>query len=472
MAIFHLHVDIVSRKTGRSAVAAAAYRAGEKLHNERDGMTHNYTRKSGVVYSEIILPENAPQNLQDRAILWNAVEKSEKRCDAQTAREIDIALPVEFDRQEQIEILREYIKENFTAHGMCADFAIHDKEDGNPHAHIMLTTRKITKEGFSDKNRDWNKTELLERWRENWASVCNEKLQVKGLGERIDHRTLEAQGIDRKPTIHIGVAAKSMERAGRDSDRIREYREIMARNEAPSPEATAEYMHEIKQGYIILDKEISAIKQESANTRSDINAFRFEAEKITERAEHIQTTKERIEELKTQRQGMGVFASKKTVCEQIHRLERSHEQATDYFRQKYHIAPEEAAAKVKQLEYKAKDMERIQERLQDRLNPLETDKEAFTLEYQRQKLLAEINPNSQRIQEELTQLDKKSRSHEQSVQDKIARTQSERTIDIVTERKFQEILKDVSPEQAKKLIEYRERERKRELARGFMCERF
>ena len=127
MAIYHLHANIISRAKGRSAVAAAAYRAGEKIHNYSDGITHDYTRKSGVVHTEILLPENASKEYFDRLTLWNAVEKSEKRKDSQTARDLDIALPVELNLDEQIDLMREYISENFVSKGMCADFAIHDK---------------------------------------------------------------------------------------------------------------------------------------------------------------------------------------------------------------------------------------------------------------------------------------------------------------------------------------------------------
>ena len=160
---------MVSRSSGRSPVAAAAYRAaeklrssvnaaayrsGENLQDKQYGSVHDYRRKRGVVHNEIILPQNAPREYNDRATLWNAVEQSEKRKDAQTARDIDIALPIELDRQEQIELVREYVKENFVQKGMCADFAIHDKADGNPHAHIMLTTREVNAIGFGKKNRE------------------------------------------------------------------------------------------------------------------------------------------------------------------------------------------------------------------------------------------------------------------------------------------------------------------------------
>ena len=159
MAIYHLHVDMVRRSSGRSSVAAAAYRSAEKLHSNHDSMTHDYsskssavnasayrsgeslqneqektthdyTRKRGAVHTEIMLPENAPREYKDRATLWNAVERAEKRKDAQTARDIDIALPIELDRQEQILLVREYVKDNFVDRGMYADFAIHDKGDG------------------------------------------------------------------------------------------------------------------------------------------------------------------------------------------------------------------------------------------------------------------------------------------------------------------------------------------------------
>ena len=143
----HIPVSIIKRSAGRSAVAAAAYRSGTKLTNEWDGMTHDYTRKGGIVHAEIMLPAHAPPEFADRSILWNSVEKIEKAKNSQLAREIEIALPVELDREQQIQLVREYVKENFVSVGMCADFAIHDKQDGNPHAHIMLTMRPLEQSG-------------------------------------------------------------------------------------------------------------------------------------------------------------------------------------------------------------------------------------------------------------------------------------------------------------------------------------
>ena len=147
MAIYHCSIKIISRGKGKSAVAAAAYRSGENLTNKYDGITHDYTRKGGIVHTEILLPDHAPAAYADRAVLWNAVEKIEKAKNAQLAREIEIALPKELTREQGISLVREYVKEQFVNAGMCADIAIHDKQDGNPHAHVMLTIRPIEQDG-------------------------------------------------------------------------------------------------------------------------------------------------------------------------------------------------------------------------------------------------------------------------------------------------------------------------------------
>lgn len=139
MAIYHCSIKVIKRSQGKSAVAAAAYRSGEKLTNQWDGVTHDYTKKGGIVHSEILLPSHAPPALLNRSELWNSVEQFEKSGNAQLAREIEIALPVELDRQAQLALVRTYVNDTFVSVGMCADFALHDKGDGNPHAHIMLT---------------------------------------------------------------------------------------------------------------------------------------------------------------------------------------------------------------------------------------------------------------------------------------------------------------------------------------------
>jgi len=143
IAIYHCNIGIVSRGKGKSAVAAAAYRSGEKITNEWDGMTHDYTRKRGVVHTEILLPPHAPPSFSDRSTLWNSVELYEKAGNAQLAREIDAALPIELSREEQIRLVREYCSSQFVSRGMCVDFAIHDTDSGNPHCHMMVITRSL-----------------------------------------------------------------------------------------------------------------------------------------------------------------------------------------------------------------------------------------------------------------------------------------------------------------------------------------
>ena len=154
MAIYHCSIKIVSCVKGKSAVAAAAYRAGEKITNEYDGITHNYTRKGGVVDTEILLPANAPAEFSDCNLLWNAVEKIEKAKNSQLAREIELALPKELSREQNISLVRDYVKNNFVDSGMCADICIHDIKKENPHAHIMLTMRPFNVDkSWGDKQR-------------------------------------------------------------------------------------------------------------------------------------------------------------------------------------------------------------------------------------------------------------------------------------------------------------------------------
>ena len=147
MAIYHCHCQVISRGQGRSAVAAAAYRSGEKITNSYDGVTHDYRKKKGIVYKEIMLCENAPEEWKDRALFWNNIEQAERDTAARLAREFEIALPIELSTKEQIDFVRAFVHENFVNIGMCADFAIHDKGDGNPHCHILLTMRPIDRNG-------------------------------------------------------------------------------------------------------------------------------------------------------------------------------------------------------------------------------------------------------------------------------------------------------------------------------------
>ena len=260
MAIYHCSIKVISRGKGKSAVAAAAYRAGEKITNEFDGMTHDYTHKGGVVHTEILLPDHAPAEYADRAVLWNEVEKIEKAKNAQLAREIEIALPRELTREQGISLVREYVKRHFVAAGMCADVCLHDTGGGNPHAHIMLTMRPFAEDGawgakqkkeyildkdgnkiYDPKKRqykcksipatDWNEQTKAEEWRAAWARLCNQALEQNGHAERVDHRSYERQGIDQIPTVHLGVAASAMEKRGIRTERGDLNREIEVTNQ-------------------------------------------------------------------------------------------------------------------------------------------------------------------------------------------------------------------------------------------------
>lgn len=228
MAIASCNVNIIGRSGGRCSVAAAAYRAGEKLHDERTGKTYDYSRKRNIAYTEILTPAHAPAWAKDRSQLWNAVEKVEKRCDAQTAREIRIALPVELTLQQNIDALRDYAK-TFVKQGMIVDFALHN-EKGNPHAHMMLTTRSIDENGFGQKVREWNKPEKVEAWRKSYEHVTNHHLEQAGCPERIDVRSYARQGIEKIPTIHLGHSSHEKEQRGEQTIRGDRNREIEARN--------------------------------------------------------------------------------------------------------------------------------------------------------------------------------------------------------------------------------------------------
>ena len=324
MAIYHLSVKIIGRNAGRSSVAAAAYRSGDTLTNEYDGLTHDYSRKHWIEHTEILLPDNAPESFKDRSTLWNAVELAEKFGNSQLAREVELALPRELTLEQQTALVRTYIEQNFTSKGMCSDFAIHNPpvtdslhrpldvngnstQDTNkmifqnPHAHIMLTMRPLGDRGewqpksqkcylcrkdneektipssafkeaeadgwqkqyqykvgkkkiwLTEKSAakkdlkrvsknpksecvlnpiiaDWNSKDSLFRWRESWASMSNQALRDNNICEQIDHRSYEAQGINKVASVHMGVSAHHAEKQGYRTDRGDINREITKDN--------------------------------------------------------------------------------------------------------------------------------------------------------------------------------------------------------------------------------------------------
>jgi Ti-type conjugative transfer relaxase TraA len=234
MAIYHFSVKVISCASGRSAVAAAAYRSADRLHDERLDRDHDFTNKSGVVHSEVMLPENAPDELRDRERLWNDVEAFEKRKDAQLSREVEFAIPREMTQVQGVELARDFAQTEFVTRGMIADLNVHWDigADGlaKPHAHVMLTLREVGEDGFGAKVRDWNSTSQVEQWRERWADHVNERLAQLDIDARIDHRSLEAQGIELEPQDKIGPAAQRMGERGLESERIEDHREIARRN--------------------------------------------------------------------------------------------------------------------------------------------------------------------------------------------------------------------------------------------------
>jgi MobA/MobL family len=218
VAIYHLSVKTISRSAGRSATVAAAYRAGIKITDERTGEIHDYTSKGGVEYTELVLPANAPGWATNRAALWNAAEQAETRKNSTVAREFEIALPSELSYEERQRLAVDFAKEIVARHGCVADVAIHAPGKGgdnrNHHAHILCSTRQLTQAGFTKKTRelDDKKTGEIDRWRKRFAELQNERFQKNGIAASVDHRRLEAQGIDREPTRHLGPAATGYER--------------------------------------------------------------------------------------------------------------------------------------------------------------------------------------------------------------------------------------------------------------------
>jgi len=253
MADYRLHASIISRSGAKSVVAAAAYRAGERILDERTGTVRDYTRKRGILDTLILTPHNASEWIQTRARLWNDVEhredKSTRRSTAQLARELQLSLPHELTHEQRVELVCDFIKKEFVEHGVVADIAFHAPpshgDRRNYHAHILLTLRHIGPKGFGKKVRLWEQQdgsgkrkswqqyekERLVEWRRLWAVYENRALEKYGHPQRVDHRRLEDQGIDREPTTHIGPDACEMERRGVPSDRAQQNRDIKTAND-------------------------------------------------------------------------------------------------------------------------------------------------------------------------------------------------------------------------------------------------
>lgn len=235
MALFRLEAKIFSReKRGRSVIAAAAYRAGTRLKDELKDRVHDYARRSaGVLCSLVLAPVGAPAWVRDPATLWNTVERSEKRADAQLAREFILALPRELSREAQLQTAKDWAERELVAAGMVAELSLHQPKNGkNPHVHILCTLRKLDGERFAAKKaREWNDVGLLVHQRQSWAEAVNRALELAGRPERVDHRSLKDRGIDRAPEPKLGPAATARRKEGVDSPAHQRLREVKLLNE-------------------------------------------------------------------------------------------------------------------------------------------------------------------------------------------------------------------------------------------------
>ena len=237
MAIFHLTAKVISRGKGQSAIAAAAYRSGDRLRDEQaDEQKFYQTRAERIVFTELMTPKDAPEWARDRNALWNHAERAEKRKDAQLAREFEMSLPHELTEQQREWLVKDFVREAFVRKGYAVDIAIHapdkDSDERNHHAHIMVTMRTLGADGFApEKDRELNSRAQLGAWREQWAHLANRHLERHGHEARIDHRSLKEQGIDREATIHLGYAANEMAQRGAQSDRMDALKGIIERND-------------------------------------------------------------------------------------------------------------------------------------------------------------------------------------------------------------------------------------------------
>jgi len=332
MAMYHFQVQVISRGKGKSSVAAAAYRSGEKLEDKRTDLIHDYTKKQGVEYTEIIAPPNAPEWTTDRSKLWNEVEKIEKSKNSQVAREINIALPVELSKEQQKELIREYVKENFVVKGMVADIAIHNKDDENPHAHVMLTIRPFNEDGtwgakgkkeyILDKNgekikqnkdfrskkiesTDWNRKETMENWRENWATNANKALEKAGCEEKIDHRSYKDQSIDQIPTIHLGKTSSEMKKKNIYNERVETNKKIEELNREKV--IVLQEYRELKDK---LEKEKINEFQRYSNLKPLEKAAVQKVEKMLNEPQTYENSNKALDELNTSRQYNALELSK------------------------------------------------------------------------------------------------------------------------------------------------------------------
>ncbi len=272
MAIYHCSISVGSRGKGSSAVASCAYREGSKIEDLRTGITHDYSRKKDVIENCVISPDKAPAFCRDSSSLWNEVERIEKRKDSQLFREVTVALPREQSHAQNREVVLQFCRENFVSKGMVAGVSFHSSKSDNPHAHIMLTMRELTPSGFGKKVREWNGKALVHQWREGWAERVNQSLIKNGINQRIDHRSLEDQGVMRTPQIHVGYAALEMEKRGKPSERGQQNRDIIMSN----------------------DRQDNVVEHGIQAARNDFEAHKIEQERLDKEKSLVQERQKKI----------------------------------------------------------------------------------------------------------------------------------------------------------------------------------
>jgi ATP-dependent exoDNAse (exonuclease V) alpha subunit len=332
VAIYHLSVKTVSRSSGRSATAAAAYRAGEEIVDERTGLVHDYTRRSGVVSAELTLPANSPAWAGDRSALWNAAEQSETRKNSTVAREFEIALPDELTPEQRRQLVGTFAKELADRHGVAVDAAIHlpDREGDkrNHHAHVLTTTRRLGPEGFTEKARelDDRKTgpELVSQWRERWGELTNEALERAGSPARVDHRSLEAQraeavaaldveradALDRAPEPKLGWAGvadlRRSERTGEPTrtDKAERWKDVRADNVE-----RGSLLQRLRAGALELGAEgVEAFRATAERLRQGLEAFQAKAQAwLEQQREQAQVQAKEREAKEQAKQGRGAW---------------------------------------------------------------------------------------------------------------------------------------------------------------------
>ena len=372
MAIYHMQAKVVSRGSGRSAVAASAYMSCSRMYNDYDGIQHDYTRKHGLIYQEVMLPPMAPSEWNDREQLWNAVEETEKTKDSRLAREFVVALPVELDKDSNISLLQDFIKKNFVDMGMCADFAIHDTDGHNPHAHILLTVRPLNEnetwqyktekeylcikdgeeKGYEriDKHpkssrygrqnpisEQWNSDEQLCIWRANWADAVNKMLARNQINATIDHRSFADQGITEQPTIHEGYIAQNMEKKGMIADRCEINRQIRADNKMlrELKAKVAKLAEAVEKSIPIIAETLEAIRNHMIFTQYHLLHNEMQKEVIHDWMNHFNpilnkynTVKKKLKAKVTERKELNVQKDKTSILNPIQHIKLNQQLTT------------------------------------------------------------------------------------------------------------------------------------------------